>query len=71
MAAAEFWKKYPKNMPIDRHRLRKWQISLDNNYQINVLGSHKKGTKLVGPPLNKRVLALKYRGRTLDCVILS
>ena len=65
MAAAEFWKKYPQHMPVDRHRVRKWQASLDENFQINVLGSHKKGKKLVGPPLNKRVLVFKYRGREI------
>ena len=60
MEAAEFWKKYPNHMPVDRHRLRKWHTSLRKHFQVNVLGSHRKGTKLAGPPLNKRVLVFKH-----------
>ena len=59
MAAREFWKKYPDDMPVNRHTTRYWHTSLRQNMEINVLGSHRKGKKLVGPPLNKRVLVLK------------
>ena len=55
-AAAEFWQKYPEHMPVDRHRTRKWHASLRRNAQINVIGSHRKGKRLSGPPLNQRVL---------------
>lgn len=57
-AAAEFWKKYPDHQPVDRHRVRKWHISLANLYKVNVVGSHRKGTRLSGPRLNQRVLVL-------------
>ena len=58
MDAAAFWKRFPKNMPIDKRNIQKWNASLDKHYQINVIGSHRKGMKLSGPPLNKRVLVL-------------
>ena len=45
-------------MPVDRHRVRKWHTSLVKNCQVNVLGSHRKGKRLSGPPLNQRVLVL-------------